>query len=172
VLEKTGKLALRSITLNFNSQITWDLKTIILELVEWVNNPHLSNTSKVGLFSSPDFLDLVTPYVGDEVGVSFQRMLYAESLAFTQPTSSEKHQLSVQELQQIGAIAGHNVLRFLDRRLKSDSLRSSSKNALEASFLLLVGTILAVGYSYPSRDTGLTPSLVSIEHFYTFPFPG
>lgn len=79
-------------------------------------------------------------------------MLYAESLAYTQPTSDEKHHLNVPELLQIGAIAGHNVLNFLDLKLKSDSLRSSSKHDLEALFLLLVGTILAVGYSYPNKS--------------------
>ena len=112
VLENTGKLALRTITLNFRSQITWNLPALVLELVEWLNNPQLSTTSKVGLLSSPSFLDLVEPYVGAEISISFQRMLYAESLAYTQPTSDEKHHLSVPELQQIGAVAGHNVLNF------------------------------------------------------------
>jgi hypothetical protein len=152
VLENTGKLALRTITLSFRSQITWTLPALVLELVEWLNNPQLSTTSKVGLLSSPSFLDLVEPYVGAEISISFQRMLYAESLAYTQPTSDEKHHLSVPELQQIGAIAGHNVLNFLYLKLNSDSLRSSSKHDLEAVFLLLVGTILAVGYSYPNTS--------------------
>ncbi|KAH8784212.1 hypothetical protein F5882DRAFT_497775 [Hyaloscypha sp. PMI_1271] len=124
VQEKTDKLALRSITLSFSSLVTWDLSTIVLELVEWLNNLHLSNTSKVGLLSSPNFLDLVEPHVGAEIGVSFQRMLYAESLAYTQPTSEEKHHLSIPELQQIGGIAGHTILLFLDGRLKPDSLRA------------------------------------------------
>jgi hypothetical protein len=51
-------------------------------------------------------------------------MLYAESLAYTQPTSEEKHHLSIPELQQIGGIAGHTILLFLDGRLKPDSLRA------------------------------------------------
>jgi hypothetical protein len=141
------------------------LSIIVLELVEWLNNPHLSTTSKLGLLSSPGFLDLVESYVGAEIGISFQRMLYAESLAYTQPTPGEKHHLSVSELQQIGAIAGHNVLIFLDRKLKSNSLRSSSKNALEATFLLPVGTILAVSYSYPNTSTATRPSRVSSVPF-------
>jgi hypothetical protein len=98
VLENTGKLALRTITLSSRSQITWNLPALVLELVEWLNNPQFSTTSKVGLLSSPSFLDLVEPYVGAEISISFQRMLYAESLAYTQPTSDEKHHLSIPEL--------------------------------------------------------------------------
>jgi hypothetical protein len=98
-------------------------------------------------------------------------MLYAESLAYTQPTSDEKHQLSVPKLQQIGAIAGQNVLSFLDGKLKSDALRSSSKHALEAEFLLLVGTILAVGYSFPSTSPSTISSRVMIDQFHPFSIP-
>jgi hypothetical protein len=163
VLENTGKLALRTITLNFRSQITWNLPALVLELVEWLNTPQLSTTSKVGLLSYPSFLDLVEPYVGAEISISFQRMLYAESLAYTQPTSDEKHHLSVPELQQIGAVAGHNVLTFLDLKLKSDSLRSASKHDLEAMFLLLVGTILAVGYSNPKMSAENPVSRMSLN---------
>lgn len=165
MLANTGRLALRTITLSFRSQITWNLPALVLELVEWLNNPQLSTTSKVGLLSSPSFLDLVEPYVGAETSISFQRMLYAESLAYTQPTSDEKHHLSVPELQKIGAIGGHNVLNFLDLKLKSDSLRSSSKHDLEAVFLLLVGTILAVGYSYPNTSVETPVSRMGFEHF-------
>lgn len=140
---------MRSITLSFSSLVTWDLSSIVLELVEWLNNLHLSNTSKVRLLSSPNFLDLVEPYVGAQIGVSFQRMLYAESLAYTQPISEENYHLSVPELQRIGAIAGHTILLFLDWRHKPDSLRACSRETLEATFLLLAGTILAIRYTHP-----------------------
>jgi hypothetical protein len=75
-------------------------------------------------------------------------MLYAESLAYTQPTSNNKDHLSVPELQQIRDIAGHNILIFLDRKLKPESLWSCSKGDLEAVFLLVISTILAVSYAY------------------------
>jgi hypothetical protein len=166
ILEKTGKLALRSITLSFGSQITWDLPTLVLEIVDWLNYPQRSETSKVGTLSSPEFLDLLEPYVDPEIGVSFQRMLYAESLAYVQQTADKKHTLSIPELQEIGALAGHNILSFLDHKLRSDSLRACSKENLEATFLLLVGTILAVGYTCPNLHSDKLQNEVSAITFY------
>jgi hypothetical protein len=58
VLENTGKLALRTITLSFRSQITWNLPALVHELVEWLNTPQLSTTSKVGLFIVPQLSGL------------------------------------------------------------------------------------------------------------------
>jgi hypothetical protein len=160
-------LALRSITLSFSSLVTWDLSSIVLELVEWLNNLHLSNTSKVRLLSSPNFLDLIEPYVGAQIGVSFQRMLYAESLAYTQPISEEKYHLSVSELQRIGAIARHTILLFLEWRLTPDSLRACSRETLEATFLLLVGTILAVRYTHPNLNNDNAIDGVSVTTIFT-----
>lgn len=55
VLENTGKLALRTITLSFRSQITWTLPALVLELVEWLNTTQLSTTSKSGFYRLPVF---------------------------------------------------------------------------------------------------------------------
>ncbi|KAE9363737.1 hypothetical protein N431DRAFT_356552 [Stipitochalara longipes BDJ] len=169
-LESARHLALRSITLCSSSETKWDLSNIVLELVEWLSHPHLFTTSNIGLLSSPNFLDLVAPYFGAEIGISFQHMLYAESLAYTQPTSDETHILSVPELQQNGAVASHNVLTFLDRKLRSELLKSSSKNSLEAAFVLLVGTLLAApwhdGIRLSSRFQAMQAHLCQILAHY------
>ncbi len=98
-------------------------------------------------------MELIEPHVGFENMLNFQRMLYAESLAYIQPKTEEQHHLSIQELQQIGAITGHNFLKFLDEKLRPQSLQQCSKEDLHALFLLVVGTILAVGYTDPVVDT-------------------
>jgi hypothetical protein len=152
VRENTEKLALRSISLSFSSLITWDLSNVALEFVEWLNQPQLPTASYVGFMSSPEFLKLLEPHVGVEIAISFQRMVCAECIAYTQPVSGEKQHLSVSELQQIGAVAGYHVLNFLDRKVRPEFLRASSKATLEAVFLMLVGTILAIGYSRPNKN--------------------
>ena len=151
VLKGPGCLGLRFIEPSFNGPITWDLPTIVLELVEWLHNPACSTTDKVGLFSSPGFIDLMEPYIGAEVGAYFQGMLYSASLAYTMWENLGKNDFSVKELQQIGATCGHAILSFLDKKLKAEALRacSSEKAHLEALFLLVIGTILAVGYTSP-----------------------
>jgi hypothetical protein len=149
VMLKTKNLALKSITLNFAWQITWNLPALVDDVVDWLNSPQVSTTSKVGTLSSPNFVELIEPHVGFDNILSFQRMLYAESLAYIQPTTEDQHHLGIRELQQIGAVAGHNFLKFLDDKLRPQSLKHCSKEELHALFLLVVGTILAVGYTGP-----------------------
>jgi hypothetical protein len=145
------------ITLEFASEITWDLGFLVNDIVDWLNNPMPSNTSKVGTLSSPQFLELVKSSVQENTRVDFQRMIYAISLAYTQPTSPDKHFLTISELYQVGSMAGHGFLRNLDEKLKAQSLKDCSRDDLQALFLLVVGTILAVGYVDPmASDTALS----------------
>jgi len=54
-------------------------------------------------------------------------------------------------------MAGHGFLRNLDEKLKAQSLKDCSRDDLQALFLLVVGTILAVGYVEPmASDTALS----------------
>lgn len=145
------------ISLEFASQVTWDLDALVDDIVGWLNVPFLSETSKVGIMSSPQFLAIIKGSIEDSIGVKFQRMIYAISLAYTQPTASDKHQLSTGELYQIGSMAGHDLLQYLDERLKPQPLSQCSQNDLRAMFLIVFGTILAVGYAIaedlgPSRE--------------------
>jgi hypothetical protein len=89
-------------------------------------------------------------------------MIYAESLAYTQPTAPDKHYLSIPELRQIGAIAGHEVLKCLDNKLKPQSLRDCSYGDIQALFLLVFGTILAISYTVPSPED---PELLNEVNF-------
>ncbi len=79
-------------------------------------------------------------------------MIYAISLAYTQKGATDSRPLSISELTQIGSIAGHEFLEFLDEKLKPQSLKNCSKADLHALFLLIIGTILAVGYIEPNDN--------------------
>ena len=46
-------------------------------------------------------------------------------------------------------MAGQTWLRTLDKELKPQKLNTSSKEKLQALFLVLIGTVLAVGYTRP-----------------------
>jgi hypothetical protein len=164
-------LASTKITLEFDSQITWSLESLTKEMIAWLNDPSSSSTSKVGSMSSPQFQALVQPSFGDEASIKFQRMMTAISLAHTQQNlpharlddhSSESttlHERSEQgnnpiimELQRIGAVAGHQFLMFLDKKLTPQSLATLSKEDLQALFLMIMGTILAIGYAQPVKE--------------------
>lgn len=154
MLEKSNELKQTQISLWFTTEIQWDLVVLVDDVMKWLNDHQMSNTSKVGMLSSPQFLELAKAFVEEETIKNFQQMLYAQSLAYTQPTAPDKHQLSVLELQQIAAIAGHNCLNFLDARLNPQSLSPSSahssKDHYRVLFLLIIATILAVGYASPT----------------------
>jgi len=149
VLLKTKGLAFKSITLNFASQVAWNITALVNELVDWLSGPQVSTIvpSKVGTLSSPNFMAIVEPYIGVNHMLSFQRMLYAESLAYIKPATENQQHFTTLELRQIGGTAGHNFLTFLDKRLRPESLKDCSHESLQSIFLLVVGTILAVGYA-------------------------
>ncbi|CZR64042.1 uncharacterized protein PAC_13939 [Phialocephala subalpina] len=146
-LDQRLDLTLSNISLDFANQVTWDVAVLVDDTVDWLKDPRISETSKVGTFSSPQFLDLVTSSLGKSVGIKFQRMLYAISLAYTQPTL---HPLTLPEIYEVGCIAGHDFLTILDERLKPQSLKECSEAELRALFLVVFGTILAVGYTQPT----------------------
>lgn len=148
---KSKALGLARISLQFASQVTWTLEALVDDIVNWLNAPNLSQTSKVGTLSSPQFLDLVRPAMKDDSYVYFQCMIYTQSLAYTQSTSPHWHLLSVTELHQIATLAGHIWLKTLEEKLKPQYLSTCSKEQLHALFLLLIGTILAVGYTRPAQ---------------------
>jgi hypothetical protein len=129
----------------------------------WLSTPGASTTSKVGTLAAPQFLNLMNPYVDDNMISNFQGMLYSESISHTEPPALKKHQLKfqVQELQQIGAMAGHQCLKYLDRRLKPQCLALCSLDDLRALFLFAVGTIIAVGFTRPLKEHPDFPSQVS-----------
>ncbi|KAH8732539.1 hypothetical protein GQ44DRAFT_755041 [Phaeosphaeriaceae sp. PMI808] len=146
VLSKSKNLELAKVSLEFESKVTWGLEALVSNIVDWLNNPTVSETSKVGTLSSPQFLGLIKPLVGENMMTKFQYMIYAISLAYTQ---NSRHLLSSLELHQIGATAGHNFLRVLDERLKPQSLKEYSVDHLRALFLMIFGTTLAVSYAEP-----------------------
>jgi len=152
ILEKAKDLASVKIILDFASQITWDLEVLVDDVVDWLNDLSISYTSKVGTLSSHQFLELVKPSVGENISTDFQQMIYAVSLAYTQPTASGKHPLSISELLQVGSLAGYKFLKSLDKKLEAQSLNDCSRADLQALFLLVTGTILAIGYTEPAAN--------------------
>lgn len=64
--------------------------------------------------------------------------------------AKRKHKLDVLELRQIGAVHGDEMLRYLDKRLKPQSLTQASFFELQSLFLVVFNTTLAVTYTIPS----------------------
>jgi hypothetical protein len=137
-----------------------------MDMMNWLNGSQDFEISKAGLLSSPKFLSLVQSFIGLKGSSEFQRMLYAQSLAYTQQTSTDKHYLSIAELQQIAGLAGQSFLVDFDWMLRPEFLASCSKNRLQALLLVTFGTILAVGYASPVNDSPIFPEKHVSKQFY------
>jgi hypothetical protein len=130
----------------------------------------ISHTSKVGILSSPQFLELIGPSIDEKSKTYFQRMIYFITLAYTQKHAPDRQLQRICVLSQIGSITGHEFLKVLDEKLKPQSLKDCTKDDLYALFLLVVGTILAVRYTEPDAENSISQNRVSdsklmqIEH--------
>lgn len=140
ILAKSHYLESSMIYLSFVSESTWDLSALVGEIAQWLNDATTSKTSEVGTLWSPQFLNL-----DKNTMTNSHRISYAESLAYTQADIKDNHSLNAFEIYQIGAIGGHELLNFLEEKLESQALEGCSREDLQALFLFVFGTILAVG---------------------------
>jgi hypothetical protein len=158
-------LAETPVTLEFASQMTWEIDSFTSDIFEWLGSGEAASTSKVGAMSSPQFQDLIKPLVGHDISFTFRLMIYAISLARTQQCSDTKYQLSTPDLQKIGALAGKRCLKYFNNTLTASSLAKiikdrEFKKKLQALFLLAFGAILAIGYAEPASES---PSFATDE---------
>jgi hypothetical protein len=158
-----GELDMSAITLSFDSHIIWTLKGLTEDVVKWLNDTSISSTSKVGMLSSPKLQALIEPFIGSRICSDFQTMLYAQSVAYT-GTPAETIRIysasEVEQLVQLAAISGHSLILQLDRTLTPATLATYSQDGLRALFLILFGTILAVGYATPVGTSPMFPQEV------------
>jgi len=171
-------LAATPVTLEFASQMTWEIDSFSNDIWSWLGvssykpETRLARTSisKVGAMSSTQFRDLIQPLLGEDISTTFRLMIYAISLAHTQQSQNQNsnheygygYQLSVLDLQKIGALAGKRCLRFLDDTFTATSLAKifkdgNAKGKIQALFLLAFGTVLAIGYAKPITESPVFP---------------
>jgi hypothetical protein len=155
-------LAATPVAPEFSSQMKWEIDSFSNDVLTWLNSREPASTSKVGAISSPHFQDLIKPFVDNDISTSFRLMIYAISLAHIQQNSDHEYQLSIADLQKIGAFAGKRCLKFLDNSLTVSSLvrifkDRNAKKTLQALFLLAFGTILAIGYAQPVTESPVFP---------------
>jgi len=152
------------VQLGFDDHVTWEIGPFSEECARWISGPGLSDpglgaTSQVGAMSSPQFQSLIKASVGEAASNDFQSMIYAISLAHIRTTTGMKHMYTALELQRIGSMAGERLLSFLEKRLTAQSLTSLSRSELQVLFLMIVGTILAIGHAQPVTESPPFPPM-------------
>ena len=80
-------------------------------------------------------------------------MIYAIYLAYTQPTDPDRHHWSIPKLHQIGSLADYKLLESLDKCMKLQNLKNCSGGELRSLCLMIIGKILAIGYTDPGNSS-------------------
>jgi hypothetical protein len=98
-------------------------------------------------------------------------MLLACTTSYIQDKSVRNCQFSDEELQQISSLAGECVLSSLERKLTPAELERCAGGVeyLQALYLVLLGTILAVGYMQPFEESS-TIAHASVSNWVSLSF--
>ncbi|KAK0719167.1 hypothetical protein B0H67DRAFT_485823 [Lasiosphaeris hirsuta] len=119
-------------------------------LTSWLTNPNISlpNGSIVGLCCS----SLLSVQFHDEslsddgLTTEFRRFLLATSLTHT-GWRGRRGELKPRDLAAVGHVSGYRLIKRLDRVLTPQFLAKCGKESCQVLFLLVLGTILGIGYS-------------------------
>ena len=141
------------VQLAFESEVVWNLDAMVSEFAGWMSQKHAlpASTSRVGILSSAKFTSLVRHIANQDLTRTFKLLIESSSVLY-----NYDGQLDIQwkdyykdDLESVRSFAGTSVLRELERILSNSALAETSLNDLKALFLILFGTIIAVGYSRP-----------------------
>jgi hypothetical protein len=131
----------------YDGLFDWNPDSLAKDVVQWLNDPSASITKKFGMLACPNFQDLLNSYgFGDGFGAAFQKMMFTGVFIYT---ASNRPYPMVEDMKLIGALSGQEWLELLEKQLKPHILASRTKEHLQLLFLLVFGTVLAVGYTIP-----------------------
>ncbi len=127
---------------------------MVSEFAGWMSDKHAlpASTSRVGILSSAKFVQLVRTIADEDLTRTFRLLVESSSVLYNhdgQPDVCWKDYY-MDDLESIRSFAGTSVLRHLERVLSNIALAETSLKEMKALFLILFGTIIAVGYSQPA----------------------
>ena len=141
------------VQLAFESEVLWDLDAMVSDFAGWMSQKHAlpASTSRVGILSSANFTRLVRPIADEDLIRTFRLLVESSSVLYNYDGQLDIHwkDYCQDDLKSIRPFAGTSVLRQLERILSNVALAETSLKELKALFLILFGTIIAVGYSQP-----------------------
>ena len=139
--------------LAFESEVLWDLDAMVSEFAGWMSHKHAlpASTSRVGILSSAKFTQLVCPITDEDLTRTFRLLVESSSVLYNYDGQLDIYwkDYYTDDLESIRSFAGTSVLRHLERILSNIALAEASLKEMKALFLILFGTIVAVGYSRP-----------------------
>ena len=148
------------------SELYWNLDTITRDFAQWMSDQQLTpaSTSRVGILSSFNLVRLLSTFVSGNMSQNF-RLFVETSSALYNRGFQEYAGYNPIDLARIRSFAGNKVLKGLEKTLNNSALSCASLFELKALFLILFGTIVAVGYSEQMTLSG-SVSLVVVCHIF------
>ena len=144
------------VMLSFDAPVPWELNALALDFANWISNNNTDSppsTSRVGILSSQCFKQLIQGLVSDGLGMNFRVFIELSSIIYNQGSKVPSVEDGSLDLWRLQYLAGSRFLNGLEVALSPKSLAKAPAEKLKALFLLLVGAILAVGYSKRSTRT-------------------
>ncbi|KAL2038935.1 hypothetical protein N7G274_008275 [Stereocaulon virgatum] len=150
-------IELGDVNLAFDSEVWWDLDGLAFEFAHWMScqGTTPASTSRVGILSSAKLEHLLHNLVDRGLTRAFKLLSESSSVLYNHEGDTDMHWKSYTTSELLGfrSYAGTLVLQHLERLLSRSNLDMASLRELKALFLIIFGTIIAVGYSKPIVQT-------------------
>ena len=148
-----NSIELGDVQLAFESEVWWDLDALTFDSACWMShqNSEPASTSRVGILSSSKIEHLLENLVDRGLRRAFKLLTESSSVLYNHDGDTDVYwkSYSLTDLANVRSIAGTLVVQHLERALKNLALAKYSLRELKALFLIVFGTIIAVGYSKP-----------------------
>lgn len=149
MLSKSDHILTGNVQLAFRTLVHWDIDSMSNDFVEWMTNDQLppASTSRVGILTSFKFQRMVSGLLDETLSKNFRLLLETSSILYSHGTQVSNSGHSAINFCSSRSMAGREVLQTLESALSKSFLAQCSRKSLQALFLVLLGTIIAVGYS-------------------------
>lgn len=139
-------LAHGGLDLKFDIPFQWNIDELSTFVANWLSHDYdAPRASMVGIMSSASLLRVICDLVGSDLAQIFKALVSTSSMIFN---SSNGNLLYTDQSTDIKVLrhCGHKLLQHLDAEIRPTSLARLTRQELCATFLLLLGCIIASKY--------------------------
>ena len=153
--------------LRFKEVVHWDVDALCTDFATWMtaDTTQPVATSRVGLLSSMQCQKLLFGYLNDDLCKYLPLLVRTSSLLYNRQDSPHPC-YTYEQLSSARSLLGNELLINLETALKPIALSKKSKQQLEALFLVVLGTIIAVVYTCNTDSEGARVELIQILTHY------
>lgn len=145
-------------TLAFDSGVWWDLDGLAFESAHWMSCQRAgpASPSRLGILSTSRLELLLDNLVDRSLTRAYKLLVESSSVLCNYEGDTDMHWKSYTTTALLGlrSYAGTLVLQHLEGILSRSNLAMASLRELKALFLILFGTVVAVGYWKPIVQAG------------------